>query len=204
MDGMIKKTSAEVYEVWANGEFACIAIQCYNFAKDRNAGRIMIHSTYGAWGYYWGSTGPLFKQFLCELDYAYTAVKFGAKDVFDEKATLKAMEDDLREAWGKGSLNLTEFLEALEAIEERIKSTNYSFEDWFYNNSDETILYDHFGDGMDLPIRENPDPQFKGFWDKLWPLFVGKLKEELSEVVHVSTMNYKDFMLHETSKPFEP
>lgn len=182
MEGMIKKTSAEVYEVWADGEFACIAIQCHD-----KGGRIMIHSTYGTWGFYWGSTGSLFKEFLCELDFAYTSVKFGAKDVFDEKATLKAMMADLKEALDNGDLNLTEYHEAINAIKERMEHPfgNGSFETWFYDNSNETILYDHFGAGMDLPIRENPDPQFKGFWNKLWPLFIGKLKEELSEIVHV-------------------
>jgi hypothetical protein len=185
MEGMIKKTSAEVYEIHNNGEFACIAIQCHNFSKSKNAGRIMIHSTFGAWGYCWGSTGPLFKEFLCDLDYAYTSVKFGAKDVFNEEATLKAMMDDLKEGLDNGDLNLTEHHDAINAIKARIKNADRSFETWFYDNSDETILYDHFGAGMDLPIRENPEPQFKGFWDKLWPLFVQKLKEELSEVVHV-------------------
>lgn len=185
MEGMIKKTSAEVYEIWADGEFACIAIQCHNFSKGRNAGRIMIHSTYGAWGYYWASIGPLFKQFLCELDMPYTAVKFGAKDVFDENATLEAMMADLKEALDNRDLNLTEYHDAINAIKVRMINPERSFEDWFYNDIEETILYDHFGAGMDLPIRENPDPQFKGFWDKLWPLFVQKLKEELSEAVEV-------------------
>lgn len=194
MEGLIKKTSAEVYEVWANGEFACIAIQCHNFSKGKNSGRIMIHSTYGTWGYYWPSTSPLFKQFLCELDMPYTAVKFAAKDVFDEEATLKAMMDDLKEALDNGYLNLTEYHDAINAIKDRMKSPDGSFETWFYNDSDENILYDHFGAGMDLPIRENPDPQFKSFWDLLWPLFVQKLKEELSEAVEVNRSNVIDLL----------
>lgn len=189
MGGMIKKTSAEVYEVWADGEFACIAIQCHDDFHPTKGGRIMIHGTFGSWGYYWTHISPRFKQFLCELDMSYTAVKFGAKDIFDEKATLEAMKADLKEALDEGSLNLTEYLEAIEAIKERMKNPERSFEDWFYNSSDETILYDHFGAGMDLPMRSNPCPQFKGFWDKLWPLFVQKLKEELSELVEVHRSN---------------
>lgn len=189
MEGIIKRTSAEVYEVWAHGEFACIAIQSQNFAKGKNAGRIMIHSTYGAWGFYWGSVAPLFKEFLCELDMRYTAVKFGAKDVFDEEATLKAMILDLETELQDGSTYFpysVEFTDAIAAIKDRMENPEGSFETWFYNSSEESaVLYDHFGAGMDLPMRHNPCPQFKGFWDKLWPLFVQKLKSELSEMVHV-------------------
>lgn len=189
--GTIKKTSAEVYEVWADGEFACIAIQCHNFSENRNAGRIMIHSTYGAWGYCWGSTGPLFKEFLCKLDCAYTAVKFGAKDVFDETATLEAMIADLRENLEIEKFPYsTEFYEAIGFIQDRIKNPEGSFETWFYNSSDDYIIYNHFGYGMDLPMRHNPCPQFKGFWDQLWPLFIKQIKDELS-VVHVYPIDYQ-------------
>lgn len=166
-EGTIKKTSAEVYEISSKGEFACIAIQCHE-----KAGRIIIHSTFGNWGFYWASCGSGFKQFLAELDMAYTAIKFGAKDVFDEDATLKAMIADIEENVCDGDF----FNTAIEAIKDRMDGPEYSFEEWFHHQ--DRPFTDYFDNGHDLPMRHNPCPQFKGFWDNLWPLFIQKIKSE--------------------------
>lgn len=138
-------------------------------------GRIMIASDYGDWQYYWGSVGGGFKDFLCHINIGYVAGKFGADRHFDKLTTIKSMKKqviDLRRDNDINSETARNIWQDIESLEDY--DTAQIFGLMAFNS---TYLSETFDCGPDLVYDYTP--QFRKFWETIWPVFIDQLKQEI-------------------------
>lgn len=169
----ITKTTVECYKIRHESGMYWADITV-DVTGDRS-GRISISSDYGNYGNYWGACSGGFKQFLIDLNIEYAADKFNADRWFDLDRTLKSYKQKLlknrrnenytteyaREIW-----NEIEYLEDCSSISE--------FEAIMWQQTKLMRMYDHTPD-----ITYGITPQFKKFWQTIWPIFINQLKQEI-------------------------
>jgi hypothetical protein len=167
-------------------------VQCYKFRHESGMywaditidtqpgsrqGRISIASDFGSWQNYWGACGPDFKTFLSKLDIHYTAGKFGADGWFDHDATIKKFKTDVLDYRRREQIESEEAREMWDSIKE--------MED--YNHKEEFVAQMYHQDALMSFYDNCPDlvtditPQFKNFWDTIWPLLLEEFQKEVSE-----------------------
>jgi hypothetical protein len=135
-------------------------------------GCISILSDYGNYGYWFGGLPECgMRQFLAHAGDDYLLGKFsGGKRELDEKATKKAIEDELQEAFGSGD-DLDRELSALRDVD---LSNPIEHNDWMRETElDWEIIY-HGG-----LFKEQYPQQVMAFMKELWPLFRERLNAEL-------------------------
>jgi hypothetical protein len=169
----------------------------------RYCGEILIHSTFGSWAYQWGHIGQPFREFLQEAEFDYVFTKFLGNDfqVFDgegslnnlrreviehrregsiNKATARALWDEIEAAQHEAEDSSASFVEALRDIADRFDSG------WSSDSGLDELTDDERQDAVRF-LQEpweltttKPHPQAVGFWRDLWPVFVERLKAELA------------------------
>jgi hypothetical protein len=175
MNYTIIKSQIECYKLRSNNSeyWADVAID----AKGKS-GRISIASDFGGWQYYWGACGCSFKEFLISLDIHYVAGKFGEGRWFDAEKTVKLykeliLQDRRREEiTAEAARDMWTDLEGLE---------DCNSESFYYEFTNSSALNEHFEDGPDYCYSVSP--QFKAFWERVWPVFITELKKEIAEPV---------------------
>ncbi len=169
--------------------FKKTTVECYKFRHESGmywaditidvtgdrSGRISIASDYGNYSNFWGACSSGFKQFLVDLNFQYAADKFGADRWFDLDLTLKGYKTRLL----KNRIDETYTAEQASEIWDEIKeledcSSITEFEVRMWNQSKLMKMFDHCPD-IDYGIK----PQFKSFWNTIWPIFIKEIKSEL-------------------------
>lgn len=145
-----------------------------NLDLSENGIRIQIASDFGSWQYYWGTPSEDKVKFLAGLDKYYMAGKFGCDKVEDlEKTVLfykKQVIDFRREEIldAEKARAIWKDIQTLES--EAPPLTMASFIYYNLNN-----LTSFFIDGLDVVTVI--DPGFQRFYEIVWPVFIGQLKE---------------------------
>lgn len=171
----IAKTTVECYKIrhpetgmfWADITLDVLGKQ----------GRISISSDYGNYANFWGSCGCGFKNFLTGLDQWYAANKFRADQWFDLESTIKGYKKtvlfSLREEHIKAE-KARDIFNEIKELEGCSGESEFVSQMW---NSNELM---RFFDGCPEMSRTTT-PQFRKFWETIWPVFIDQLKVEISE-----------------------
>jgi hypothetical protein len=133
-------------------------------------GRIQIASDFGSYQNYWGACGCSFKEFLQRLNIEYAADKFGEDKWFDLDATIKLLRERILDEFHHED-DKDEVLSELKELESC--SNKEEFCDQIRNCKNIWQMED----GMPS-LCYAITPQFKRFWDEIWPVFIDHLKKE--------------------------
>lgn len=181
---------AEVYSIAADGEWATVVLRDLGSHTAHGhtswAGEILIHSTFGTFGHYWGSMGESLRPFLIGLNFGYWAGKLAgnASRVFDREATWKSIRERVLEVRREGDLTHEEarslYDDLVDEEEEHGGDDSHSFVEGVQSvarasdvGQAETILSEPWE-----YIRTKSDPQLVGLWEQLWKPFMEYLKTE--------------------------
>lgn len=198
MSRVTKSNDFEVYHVRAgykDQEWATIAIKGWQAMgvdkQPREIGEILIHSSYGSWGYQWGHLGERFKRWLTEADDpGYIAGKFlGAQAyAFNGEKTVQRLRERLIEArqctdltkaqaraiWGwieENELELQssehEFVECMRGGPRDLDDMPRRDGGWFFEEP-----WEHSATSL--------NSSFMCFWQQMWPVFQQALREEMA------------------------
>jgi hypothetical protein len=162
----INKTTVECYKIrHSSGMYwADITIDAAP-----GKGRIMIASDYGDYQYFWGACGEDFKAFLAKLDIYYTAGKFGCNQWFDVDASVAAIKKYVRECrLSKEEMKVIG--PQIQELEDYIHEQEFISE--FYARKELSRLFEY------PEIIKDITPQFKKFWQHVWPVLLGELEKE--------------------------
>ena len=167
----IEKTTVECYKIRHDyGYWADITVD-----SQGSKGRISISSDFGNYANFWGACGSSFKKFLIDLNLDYAADKFGADRWFDQENTLKGYRIHILDYRKDETISaqLARLLwNEIEELEEC--SSKSEFEITISNCSNLMRLFDHCPE-IDYGIT----PQFRKFWDLVWPVFIDQIKSEM-------------------------
>lgn len=159
-------------------------IERYEIPSDREThdGWAIIHvdskgflgvvGAYGSYAYHWSSFEGDFRKFLSGVDWHYLYCKLTHQQrVYDGPATLKAIENELKERLTSNDLSDEQFEEETELLRGlEVEDNECGFRDWLR----ETKLADVWH--LDL-AQFRPDLQCQQFCQKVWPKFISALKE---------------------------
>lgn len=166
-DYTITKSQVECIKIkFENGCFANITLDYLG-----SQGRISIACDFGTWSNYWGACGIDFKKFLIGLDMYYFAGKVNESSYFDHKNTIKYLKQSIKEH-ANNKHHKKEMLDQLAELKEC--EDEHSFIHKMYECEDIMNLEC----GCPDMIR-TISPNFKNFWERIWPVFISELKNEL-------------------------
>ncbi len=165
-------------------------VECYKIRKSEsfywaditvdhngNTGRIQIASDFGDYQYYWGACGSSFKEFLCKIGIDYVASKFGADRWFDFDQTIKSYKNQVLHDRRSGYCNCDEARGIFDAIKTIETNSSNNIDSFVYEvqNNDVFMKFCDYQPDITYTIS----PQFKNFWNELWPIFIKELKNEI-------------------------
>ncbi|UGY15256.1 hypothetical protein HAP48_0043145 [Bradyrhizobium septentrionale] len=151
------------------GEWAFIYV-------DEEKSMFMAYSSFGTYAYCWPHRGPeTLKEFLLDLEFDYFMGKTRGLESkqFDFNGTIEGMRKHVREAQRRKMLSKDKARDALVAIDDLKWMDNHQSVDVFVDRvyADKAICEAYRHDFEDV-IKNRPDPQCVGFWQKIWPEFV--------------------------------
>jgi len=129
-------------------------------------------SDYGNYAFFWGDAGECFRKFLAQLGPDYYLPKFGAREEYDGKETLKAVKRAIREQrrvheiLREGAREEWDLLDAHSDLDER---------DNFILWLEETKLPEAYG-----YAQSSISGEARGFAEHVWPAFAAMLRTELA------------------------
>lgn len=168
----ITKSSVEVYKIRHPKYFYWADI----FIDDSGTkGRISIASDFGAYQNYWGACGCSFKEFLCKIGMHYAADKFRADQWFDLDSTIKHYKSIIIEYRRSGSIEASYARKLFDQVKVLIDASG---EPEFCVLIQEQPELMKFWDWCPY-LSRTVTPQFKNFWEEIWPVFVRELKKEM-------------------------
>lgn len=165
----ITKRTATVYKFrHESGMYWADIVLDYEGSK----GRISISSDYGAWQCFWAGATPDFLTFLSTLTMEYAADKFQADDWFDNEATVLKFKQMIISKRRKKTFSSKKARVMWDNFKEFEDEENRGvFESEFYRSG--------LSDVFDYPeVVTTVVPQFKSFWENVWPVFIQQLKSE--------------------------
>lgn len=187
MNTAVTKNTVEAYRVAVGCEHATIVVQGWQKPSRGAApqqmleqGEILIHSSHGSWGHYWGNMGRPVKQFLAGASFDYLMGKLlpGSLREFDFEASLLSWKKHLVAARRSRQLDAETFREVWD---ESCRTESCGIEMFMHRLSESQPfhLQDHpLWDSLNGYAVCRYSPQAKAFWDKLWSEFVAALRQE--------------------------
>jgi hypothetical protein len=177
------KSTMETYRIFRNGEWATIAIQGW-VKGSQQLGELLIHSSFGSWGYRWVNIGQPIKRMLISAGFDALMGKLMAGKLreFDFQASEQAWLRHVEAACQAGTLTLQQAAEVrdLSAMPEHCSL------DMFLRNLEDSQpadagLHNHplWEDLAAYVICRN-NVQAESFWRELWQPFVLQLRNELA------------------------
>lgn len=151
-----------------------------NVDANENKGRIQIASDFGSYQYYWGACGCSFKEFLIKIGIDYAAAKFGEDKWFDFDETIKSYKKTLIQYRREENITTEDAREIYDEIKELEEECPYRENDFVVIIQGKEKLMKFFEWTPSLCYEISP--QFKNFWNMVWPVFIEKLNEEISVV----------------------
>ena len=146
---------------------------------------LQISSDFGDWQYYWGATGDDVAAFIKRLGIDYVAHKFGADGQFDVDGTIKNLLEQLKEYFkyedvkdAKVKDKRRECFEALKELGDIDTSQESLFQHMYFTS----ILGDVLGVEC-FDVRKRITPQFTGFWQHIWPVFVEAFASDYYQLI---------------------
>jgi hypothetical protein len=170
------------YSVKKDGEWATICIRPTK-NEQYNGGEILIHSSFGSWGYFWGNVGErgIF-NFLCGVDYSYLFSKLDSDlgFCFDCDGTIREIKRTILKDRRMDDISAEEARDHYDKI--------LSFEEWLSPHEEGDLfygdLYDSYKDlynhltRNDVPIITKKKPSCEWFWKIIWSEFIAELKKQ--------------------------
>lgn len=199
-DGTVFKHQMDAYAIRKNLEWATICVvefpsrQVDSHKSEKYCvygGEILIHSSFGSYGYSWNNLGEPFRRFLVNVDFGYLFSKLKGGDLFiyDGEKTFqeilqRVLDNRLEKAICKSAAR--SLWDALQDERERIESSIHDLVDVA---RDIQSSYCREWDYSIMRLLNEPweyaakkyDGQCEGFWRKLWPLFRHELQSELAQ-----------------------
>lgn len=173
------------YSVSKDGEWATICIR--QTKNDYNGGEILIHSSYGSWGYSWGNIGVRdFREFLSKIDYHYFWKKLDEDlgECFDCDRTVNEIKKLIlrnRRNDNIGNIIARNHFDEILSFEKfhgphKDGNAFYSTMSEYYSDLFEYIVSD------DPPTVTKKKQECDWFWKTLWSEFIEEMKKELENV----------------------
>jgi len=169
----IEKTTVECYKIRHESGMYWADITI-DVTGDRS-GRISISSDYGNYANYWGACGGGLKKFLTEINRGYAADKFGADKWFDLDETLKKYKEHVLFSRREQHIKAERARDIFNEIKEL---EGCSGESEFVSQMWNSIELMRFFDGCP-EMERTTTPQFRKFWDTVWPIFINAIKQEI-------------------------
>lgn len=182
----------ETYRIRVGGEWATIALEGWRTALGHEQGEVLVHSSFGSWAHQWASMGLPLKHFLQQVGYESLAAKMlgAGAQTFDYDASLEHWKrslvkarrrrmissDEFRNAWDVSccdmpcSLDL--FLWRIQWAEPDVRASIKR--PGSLASRSLTLWHD-----VERHAVYKTDPQFRAFWDELWPRLVLQLRSEM-------------------------
>lgn len=143
-------------------------------------GRISISSDYGNYANFWGACGKGgFKNFLTEINMHYAADKFGADRWFDIDSTIEGYKKRVLEYRRDETIESEKAREIFDEIKELEScSGEGEFVGQMWNSPNLMRFFDFCPE-----MERNVTPQFRKFWETIWPVFIDQLNKEIEVMV---------------------
>lgn len=176
----VTKSTTELYQIRRENKDEDFAWGDVTLTCGAHSVQVMANSDFGSCAYYWCSTGPDPKRFLCSIDIDYAMNKLTSGGAYEPDPDAREIEIKraIITARRDGRLCYTEAREAWDDMASAVNNLG----------AGETLLHflyhhDHFeavfGDFEGLPSAERMRPDCRGFWDHVWLPLVEYLKAEL-------------------------
>lgn len=171
------KTPTCIY-IHHEGDYAYFFINEWPEARHhRNGFTLTINSGWGCWGTGWDSPGEDWKEFLTTANDEYLMGKLGPRvfqaDVF-EKRLIQNVEQEVKEGFIQAKLGKQVIAEVKKYCSDY---TGEAFMHELYYNS--KYFRQVYQDGEIFGLGNEYKPELKGFFTRMWPLFVNHIKSEL-------------------------
>lgn len=177
----ITKSTSERYDIRTgrHNEWAIIMV-------DERGGLLNIQSDYGNYGYHWSNHGcKTFKHFLIKIDTSYLINKIAPDQDFDAIATLKQFRDQAYQFIRTHRKELIYTRGQARALWEEVKSISEphsptEFVTEIQNSKLDELYPEPYHDPGLIHV---PNRQATQFCERIWPIFVGALREEIGQPV---------------------
>ncbi|WP_157266495.1 hypothetical protein [Azohydromonas aeria] len=169
--------------------------------RSRFLGEILIHSSFGAWGFQWTHLGEPFREFLQHAEFDYVFTKFMGSDlqVFDGEGSVRNLRQQIveqrrsnditkgaaRALWQEINACQNECEDSNASFVEQMRDIADRFNDGYSFDSEIESLSEAERDAVVHLLQEpweltttKAHPQAEGFWRDLWPAFVEYLRAE--------------------------
>jgi hypothetical protein len=135
-------------------------------------------SDHGSFGYWWGSPGCEFREFLCDCDSSYLITKLSRGErEWDMDGTRDAIRAELQRLHDEGE----DTREELCLLADADLSSELGFMHWLDQPGETGERWHRLIDGTDggALVSYGPPRRVQGFVEHVWPLFVEQLRAEL-------------------------
>lgn len=171
-DYSIEKTTVECYKIRHTRGYADITVDSLG-----TKGRISISSDWGNYSYFWGACGSSFKEFLIDLNLEYTADKFNADRWVNLESTIKFYKERVLESKNDSFISKGDAKEILFEVNSLKECSNRDEFLIAVNDCKKLMRFFDFSPEFIYGIT----PQFKKFWEIIWPIFIKELRKEKEE-----------------------
>lgn len=149
-----------------------------------DTGMFNCQSSFGNYGYYWGSFGESFKEFLCGLKGDYLLSKLCKREYFNTQDYIDKCKDIIIDMRRKSELNKDDAREAWDFFDTDLDDCGDSI-DLVYNEISRSNILDEITGGdvwySDFTPEMKYDPSDVKFVNSIYPEFVKILKKELAQ-----------------------
>lgn len=197
----VQKSTAEVYEVRRDGEYATMALRAWsnpvpNSTRVQHGGEILINSSFGSFCYEWTNVSVPFKQFLLDISYeSFMRKMLGLSyKVYCSDKTTELFTQLLSSLVAEGTLTANQAALVMSEYVIEMPNANLPFTNAGYvetidvlAETDEVVkaltaeqIDETFGQARMLQGMK-PNPMAVNFWEQLWPDLVAELRKELDQ-----------------------
>lgn len=174
---MKDRSQMEVFRVRHGYEWATIMIEGWSSELGPERGELVVHSSFGTWGYQWGNMGVPIKDFLLKagMDYMIEKLAGGSAREFNFEASLACWTRHLVAARRRREISADEFRDAwdasrgrqcsLEMFLHRISESDPGGGAPLWHDAERYAVFQH-------------SRQFRAFWDGLWSVFMQRLRTD--------------------------
>jgi hypothetical protein len=188
------KTSATAYSITVDGEHGTFFVRS-GINRFTNAWlELTINSTFGTFGYTFGSIGGAPAEFLAKVDYAYLMNKLMGKQstVFDADKASREARKEIAEHRRSGDISKGEARDLFDEVATAESDCNGSEDRFFHMLAENDRMRDW--EIWCIPSHSE-NPQALGFWEKLWPAFIAELRAD-SQAVPAASLAIPAAIVH--------
>lgn len=177
------------FTVHQAGEYATVFLRAWETTRANSramfGGELVVHSSFGTYGYTWPSCGKPFLQFIASISYDSLIGKCFGADAwrYDGAATFLEVVRALLRLRRDDDVGPSEARELWSEWWDRKSVVEHSLEGFYLTAAELCGDVDSAGDALFTERAQyecrKPNPQAVGFWNVLWPSIRAAIVEQI-------------------------